>query len=78
MFSCVKLVESAFQLHLPARATLCRFALAPTELGVSFYSSDFHMLHNEMTDELSEIILKQAMEKGFIIAKIISTPYSSS
>lgn len=48
---CVKLRGSAFQLHLPAQATYCTFALAPTELGVSFYRTGFRVLHNEMTDE---------------------------
>lgn len=57
MFFCVKLGGSALQLHLPAGATQCRFALAPAELGV-FYSSSFHMLHNEMTDEVSEYTQK--------------------
>lgn len=47
----LKLRGSAFQLHLPARATYCTFALAPAELGVSFYRTGFRMLHNEMTDE---------------------------
>lgn len=58
MFLCVKLGGSAFQLHLPAGATQRRFALALTVQGVSFYSTSFRMLHNEMTDEVSEYAQK--------------------
>lgn len=49
-FSCVKLRGSAFRLHLPARATQCSFALAPTELGVSLYRTGFRALDNEMKE----------------------------